>query len=543
MYRKKSMIIVAMVIAVVIMAIGYAAFQTKLTINGTGSITSKWGIIISSVTTSITGSAYNIEEPTYSNTNMTFHAGFKKPGDKIVYEVTVKNNGTVDAILNSIEAQAKGSYALKYTLAGIEEKTRLGAGVSKTFTITIEFDRNMTSIPSDTSKELAIDLNYVQDNGESLTPSTPTIKEGTLASKILNDNTAKSDSGIDFSEGSSDTNGKGLYYTKNNTEKGQITYYFRGAVENNNVRFAGIDWKIVRINEDGSVRLITKDIIMTSTAFNTTATDNAYVGYMYGGPQSSIVYGDVDANGTADGVDVSLIKRFISGASTPSKEQFVAADVNLDGVLTEEDTELIKRFIADTISSPLSATDELRYEATHRNIFDSTLKKKIDEWYQTNLSSYSSYITDSGFCNDRSLFSGLGYAENSTYYRGHLLQDGSNPTFKCPNESRDLFTTSTSSKGNKALTYPIGLITADEFIFAGVTISGGSTYLPSTWTMTPERQAANAEIWLGSNGYLYQRIPTTASAFGASPVINIKGSAVVSSGNGTSSSPYVIKTS
>lgn len=543
MKRKKSLVIITMIIAVVIMAIGYAAFQTKLTINGTGSITSKWGIIISKVTTSATGNAYNIEEPTYGNTHMTFHAGFKVPGDKIVYEVTVKNNGTVDAILDSIEAQAKGSYALKYTLSGIEEKTRLGSGVSKNFTITIEFDINMTSIPSDTTKELVIDLNYIQDDGQSLTPNTPVIKEGTLASKILNDNIAKSDSEIDFSEGSSETNGKGLYYTKNNTEGDQITYYFRGAVENNNVRFAGLDWKIVRINEDSSVRLITKDITITSTAFNTTATDNAYVGYMYGGPQSSIVYGDVDANGTVDGVDVSLIKRFISGASTPSKEQFVAADVNLDGVLTEEDTELIKRFIADTIPSPLSATDELRYEATHRNIFDSTIKTKLDEWYQTNLSSYSSYITDSGFCNDRSLSSGLGYAVNATYYRGHLLSNGGSPMFKCPNESRDLFTTSTSSKGNKALTYPIGLITADEFVFSGVTLSGGSTYLPSTWTMTPERQAANAEIWLGSNGYLYQRIPATASAFGASPVINIKGNVEVSSGNGTSSNPYIIKTS
>lgn len=530
-----------MMVTIVLMGIGYAAFSAQLKINGTGNITSKWGIIISNVTSSATGSAYNIEEPTYGNTHMTFNTGLKVPGDKMVYEVTVKNNGTVDAILDSIEAQAKGSYAIKYTIAGIEEKTRLAAGVSLKFTVMIEFDSNMTSIPSDTEKELIIDLNYVQDDGQSLTPSAPEIEEKTLASKILKDNTAKSDSGIDFSQGSSDTKGKGLYYTSTNTEGNQITYYFRGAVENNNVRFGGIEWKIVRINEDSSVRLITKDNVITSTTFNTNSTDNAYVGYMYGGPQSSILYGDVDSNEKVDAGDILLLKRFISGSSTPTNEQFVRGDVNLDGVLTEEDTELIKSAIADLSSSPLSATDILRYEATHRNIFESTIKTKIDEWYQTNLASYSSYVTDSGFCNDRSLFSGLGYATNSTYYRGN---NSSFPMFKCPDESRDLFTTSTSSKGNKALTYPVGLITADELVFAGTTISGGTTYLSNdTWTMTPDRQAANAEIYVGGSRYLYLRIPASASAFGASPVINIKGTVEVSSGNGTASNPYIIKTS
>ncbi len=35
-----------------------------------------------------------------------------------------------------------------------------------------------------------------------------------------------------------------------------ITYYFRGAVDNNYLEFAGIKWRIIRINGDGSVRLV-----------------------------------------------------------------------------------------------------------------------------------------------------------------------------------------------------------------------------------------------------------------------------------------------
>lgn len=43
--------------------------------------------------------------------------------------------------------------------------------------------------------------------------------------------------GINFGATSSDTNGKGLYYTSINTEDNKTTYYFRGAVDNNFVKF------------------------------------------------------------------------------------------------------------------------------------------------------------------------------------------------------------------------------------------------------------------------------------------------------------------
>jgi len=51
------------------------------------------------------------------------------------------------------------------------------------------------------------------------------------------------------------TDASGLY-SSTLTNSGQPTYYYRGDVKNNNVKFAGFDWKIIRINEDGSIRLI-----------------------------------------------------------------------------------------------------------------------------------------------------------------------------------------------------------------------------------------------------------------------------------------------
>lgn len=65
------------------------------------------------------------------------------------------------------------------------------------------------------------------------------------------------------------------------------SYYYRGSVENNYVDFAGKIWRIIRINGDGSVRIILNDVLETTSSFNSAHTDNAYVGYMYGTPGSS----------------------------------------------------------------------------------------------------------------------------------------------------------------------------------------------------------------------------------------------------------------
>ena len=58
------------------------------------------------------------------------------------------------------------------------------------------------------------------------------------------------------------------------------TYYFRGDVTNNKVRFANLDWRIVRINEDGTVRLILDGSTDESRhAFNSNYNDYTYMYY------------------------------------------------------------------------------------------------------------------------------------------------------------------------------------------------------------------------------------------------------------------------
>ena len=57
------------------------------------------------------------------------------------------------------------------------------------------------------------------------------------------------------------------FYVSTSTNNGNPTYYFRGNVDNNNVRFAEQDWKIIRINEDGTVRLIMNQGINNNTTY------------------------------------------------------------------------------------------------------------------------------------------------------------------------------------------------------------------------------------------------------------------------------------
>ena len=75
------------------------------------------------------------------------------------------------------------------------------------------------------------------------------------------------------------TDASGLYKSTD-TNSGKPTYYFRGNVGNNYVSFAGQTWRIVRVNEDGTVRIIMQDGIAGNTDIEFNANYNNYT-YMY----------------------------------------------------------------------------------------------------------------------------------------------------------------------------------------------------------------------------------------------------------------------
>jgi len=97
-----------------------------------------------------------------------------------------------------------------------------------------------------------------------------------LLSKLIKLNNTTIMSKPTLTTTSEEANEKGLYISTD-TNSGDATYYFRGDVQNNYVKFAGQTWRIIRINEDGSVRLIMPHV--STVSFNTTSNNYKYMYY------------------------------------------------------------------------------------------------------------------------------------------------------------------------------------------------------------------------------------------------------------------------
>ena len=202
MKTKKNIIMISMCIAVVFMVIGFAALQTNFTITSTGNIASKWLIEITNIKPNYIGEGYDIETPSYTGMSASFHAGFNKPGDAVEYTITVRNNGTVNAIIQELNVNASGSDDIIYSVSGLEEEQILYKERTTRFKLLVEFDRNATSISDDMEKTINIDISCIQAEDQSDAPfedvpeEIPTV---TFISKLQNQiNNAQSDANINF---------------------------------------------------------------------------------------------------------------------------------------------------------------------------------------------------------------------------------------------------------------------------------------------------------------------------------------------------------
>ncbi|MBQ4262623.1 MAG: hypothetical protein IJB83_00060 [Bacilli bacterium] len=334
-------------------------------------------------------------------------------------------------------------------------------------------------------------------------------------SKILHEiiladyNGGESDANIDFSAISSNTNGKGLYYTSDTslTEDydgdgvGDRVYYYRGNVENNYLYFASKCWRMVRIVEDGSVRL------------------------KYGGAATIGDDGSITCPQTGTNV------------TTVSSQKW-------DSAYTDN------RYVGFMYGSSCSS-----YANCHTNYTNSSIKSALRNWYSSNIENQTAevkaLIKDSVYCNDRSLYSGNGYSTNVTLYGawGRLFVATKKvPTYKC-SRADDKFTQS-ASVGNGKNDYPIGLLTADEVAFAGG-VSGveNKSYFmyinKDFYTMSPAHfngigmSAISQPFIVRSTGALLSD-NSAGISYGLLPVISIDKYAEINSGSGVYNDPYVI---
>ena len=372
------------------------------------------------------------------------------------------------------------------------------------------------------------------------------------------------------------------------------SYYYRGNVTNNYVKFAGFYWRIVRINGDGTVRVIydgtsahatgdgSADRIIGKSAFNKDDYDNADVGYMYG--NSDIVepseYSSPNSFEKKDTLYISKEYTFDENTklfTLKNPIQVLGSNLTTD-YIGYYYAELNPTSVPSSVSTLYKimgvTTDDFKYvdikygyvyygtsskEVAQTNTNDSTIKTYIDNWYKTNIvgTTNEQYLADNIFCNDRSISiytdtsyntnTKPGYGTNSTLYRwGFGPQRGTNNMkmmLTCP-QKNDAFTVSDTSKGNGALTYPVGLLSEDEIVLAGGwDIRSNRHYLSigqTWWTSSPQSAGPGASVWyLYSNGdatYLDDGVNWNA---GVRPVFNLKAE-VLAQGSGTAEDPYRI---
>lgn len=295
------------------------------------------------------------------------------------------------------------------------------------------------------------------------------------------------------SESETDKSDRGLYQ---GTDDYGTTYYYRGNIKNNNVYFAGFYWQIIRINGDDSIRLMYNGTVKNAIGIHQSINDKGYL--------------------------------FNSLSNDPAYIGYMYGNV-----------------------------DGKTYDEVHANTNDSTIKQVIDNWYKTNIvdKNYDAYVSRAvGFCGDRSLYSDSGSdgvtTEHDTRFGASKRHGNSTAEFTCPEPSRDLYTVTDSNIGNKALTYPVGLITYDEVVFAGIAKNylNRLSWVYSTqnyWTMSPSYFSSsekNSRVFSVNQDGSLGVYSWANSTYVTRPVINLKADVEISGGIGTSNDPFVIKT-
>ena len=273
-------------------------------------------------------------------------------------------------------------------------------------------------------------------------------------------------------------------------------YYYAGNTTNNWVKFAGYYWRIIRTNADGSIRML-----YSGTSHDTTS------GYI-----NSTTYA------------------FNTSYNSPKYVGYMYGEND------------------DTLANARTNTN------------NSTIKTAIDNWYASNMTSYTKYLsTTAVYCNDRTeqtsgtynIGSKFGYAPRARVNTNYA------PTYDCTETSDAFSGSNTSAK----LTYPIALMTVDEIMRAGGKDRTSLTS-PYAWYYL---NSANGSItgdtvwqllspcdWGGSYAFVFvvrgsSSPGSLSNGYGVSysggvrPVISLKSDVLYKSGDGSAESPYEIQ--
>ena len=537
MEKKKEILVIVGSLLVVVLSVTLAYFTTE--IFGTGK-----DISLDSANLKITFasgggniSSTNIE-PGWSSGASTFTVK-NESKDTYKYNIIIKD------LVNTFVTKGFLVYKITSTDGGYNMSDFVDVPKSTTATDTIlaysvEIAKGATHTYTVEFKYLTSEEDQSDDMGRILS-GTLYIEKGTLpptlAEKLMEDNptiqTRSSFSAV-FTTTNTGTLYKATESIASSTPKD--VYYFAGDAKNNWVKFGKYqsDNVVYRgyysTTSTSYKEYSTMDACTSASSYNNNCTE-----HVYWNKGNDIYWRIIRTN--HDG----SVRLLYSGTSHNTTE----GHIGTSAFNSSYNDSMYAGYMYGTNGS-------LASNRTNEN--NSTIKGVIDTWYSNNLSSYTKYIsTEAVYCNDRKAPS---YNANSSFdYYVYTRLSAGNPTYDCE-DSKDAF----SGSNNEAkLTYPIGLMTADEITYAGgyklknltspyawyyLNSAGGSkTGRTYWWLLSPMGwYGVDARSWYvrGSDNPGSLFAGRVGYSFGVRPAISIKSDVLWSSGDGSPENPYEI---
>ena len=495
MKRKKEFIVILSSLLVIVLSVSVAYFTTKIL--GEGKEISVESADLKVIFTSGSGTINGTNiEPGWTSGENTFTVKNESNG-------TYNYNIIIKDLVNTFTTS--GFLVYKITSADGGYNMTDFADVPKSSTATDTILAENISIAKGTTHTYKIIINYNNseevdqsaDMGKTLSgkifieKSTPT-----LASKLLEDNPTigtRSDFSTPFTTNTANT----LYKA---TENGTDVYYFAG-----------------------------QDTASTPV--------NNWVKFGKNSSNQDLYWRIIRTN--ADG----SIRLLYHGTSTTATDAYI-------GESAFNTTDNSPKYVGYMYGDTDATLEEVR-----TNTNNSTIKTAIDNWYASNMTSYTKYLsTTAVYCNDREVGDGESYSTTEIFYFKSLdrLDTNKTPTYDCTN-IKDAFSV---NNAEAKLTYPIALMTADEIAYAGGVYSTdapmwyytnssleSSTNITDWWSLSPDGWYGDFAGSCAVDGSVhpgYLDDGGVNSSFGVRPVVSLKTCTLYSTGNGTSETPYEI---
>ena len=156
--------------AFVSIGIGYSILTSTVRIDGTASITSTWKIVFTKAVENTMNEATTTSGPSITaGTTLDIGVELNKKGSQAIYDVTVQNQGTIDAVVKEIRLNDGEPTDLKVYISGLYKGFALKAGESKQFQVIAEWSASAPE-SSETEKNVNVSVDFEQETEGSEKP-------------------------------------------------------------------------------------------------------------------------------------------------------------------------------------------------------------------------------------------------------------------------------------------------------------------------------------------------------------------------------------